>query len=282
MATNEDENSILCESGVKFNPPLYIQRYQKAFDIISENYNTITKIADFGCAEGKFVRRLKKLAAVQHIACIDCDDFSLEECLYEARPLTWDFIFGRPTALQISVYKGSVGQRDSCLKGFDAITCIELIEHLTADVLSELPQNIFGFIEPKVVIITTPNIEYNVLFPELNNSSKLRHWDHKFEWNRSQFTSWCQSIVDSYPQYTYEMTGVGEPPNHMKDIGFCTQIAIFSRKFSSIESESEECVENYSNYKLIKSFTIEESLQKQSPNTEEYIECDLIPNSNQI
>ena len=280
MKSNEDENSMSSVSDIKFWPPLYIQRYQKAFDILTQNYNYITKIADFGCAEGKFVRRLKKLVNVEEIALIDSDDFTLDLCLYEARPLNYDFLFGRSKELKLNVFKGSVSQRDSCLKGFDAITCLELIEHLSADVLSELPQNIFGFIKPKVVIITTPNIEYNVLFPELEKSKKLRHWDHKFEWTRSQFNTWCHSIISSYPEYTFETTGVGEPPNHLKDIGFCTQIAIFTKISDSFESE--ECVENYCNYKLIESYKIEKSRETQKSNDEPYIDWDSVLTSNQI
>ena len=272
----EDENHDSSESDIKFNPPLYIQRYQKAFEILAQNNNNITKVADFGCAEGKFVRRLKKLSNVEEIACIDCDDMSIEQCLYEARPLTWDYLFGRHKPLKLSVFKGSVSERDTCLKSFDAITCIELIEHLSGPVLSQMPQNIFGFIRPKIVIITTPNKEYNVLFPELKNSSKLRHWDHKFEWTRSQFNAWCLSIIETYPQYSYEITGVGEPPNNFQSIGFCTQIAIFTKiSFNETNEESKD----YSNYKLIESFNIEKCRQSESPDTEQpFVDWDSVLN----
>jgi len=61
------------------------------------------------------------------------------------------------------------------------------IEHLYPDALIELPFNIFGYIKPEVAIITTPNVEFNVVFPYL---SGFRHIDHKFEWTRKQFQDW--------------------------------------------------------------------------------------------
>lgn len=61
------------------------------------------------------------------------------------------------------------------------------IEHLHDHVLSRVPFNIFGYIRPKLVIVTTPNAEFNVLFPDFN---RFRHPDHKFEWTRKQFEDW--------------------------------------------------------------------------------------------
>jgi len=51
----------------------------------------------------------------------------------------------------------------------------------------DLPSNIFEYIMPKVAIVTTPNADFNVLFP---NFSGYRHPDHKFEWTRKQFQEW--------------------------------------------------------------------------------------------
>lgn len=55
------------------------------------------------------------------------------------------------------------------------------------DDLKKLPGTIFGFVRPKVAVITTPNRDFNVVFPELRG---MRHWDHKFEWSRAEFQSW--------------------------------------------------------------------------------------------
>ena len=66
------------------------------------------------------------------------------------------------------------------------------IEHLHANVLDLVPCALFGQLQPKVVIITTPNAEFNVLFP---NFEGFRHWDHKFEWTREQFRSWSHTVL---------------------------------------------------------------------------------------
>lgn len=56
-----------------------------------------------------------------------------------------------------------------------------------SDILLDVPYNIFGYIKPKLAVITTPNADFNVLFP---NFSGFRHPDHKFEWTREQFQNW--------------------------------------------------------------------------------------------
>lgn len=47
---------------------------------------------------------------------------------------------------------------------------------------------VFGQLHPKLVVLTTPNSEFNVVFDMAEG--KLRHWDHKFEWTREEFQSW--------------------------------------------------------------------------------------------
>ena len=84
--------------------------------------------------------------------------------------------------------------------------------------------NIFSYINPEYVIVTTPNKDFNFYFPD---PSKFRHYDHKFEWTRSEFENWAETTAN---QYSYEVffTGVGCPPPYI-DKGFCTQIAVFHR-----------------------------------------------------
>ena len=67
------------------------------------------------------------------------------------------------------------------------------IEHLEPDVLDSVPKVMFGQLSPKVVIVTTPNVEFNVLFPDLKG---FRHYDHKFEWTRAEFQEWLVIAVN--------------------------------------------------------------------------------------
>lgn len=61
------------------------------------------------------------------------------------------------------------------------------IEHLYPETLDNTPYNIFGQMRPKVVALSTPNVEINCMF---EMTTAFRHWDHKFEWSRQQFEDW--------------------------------------------------------------------------------------------
>lgn len=94
--------------------------------------------------------------------------------------------------------------------------------------MEKVPENIFGFIQPKLAIFSTPNSEFNVLFDSMLPNG-FRHNDHKFEWTRNEFQSWAQDICMKYPNYQVAFIGVGEAPPNNKNLGYATQIAIFAR-----------------------------------------------------
>lgn len=73
------------------------------------------------------------------------------------------------------------------------------------------------------MIVTTPNIEYNVKFENLP-AGKLRHKDHRFEWTRSQFQAWANKIVEKFG-YAVELQAIGEEDT---EVGSPTQMAVFS------------------------------------------------------
>lgn len=60
------------------------------------------------------------------------------------------------------------------------------IEHLDSQDLARFPKVVFGYLSPAMVVISTPNSDFNPLFPVVT----LRDSDHKFEWNRKQFQTW--------------------------------------------------------------------------------------------
>lgn len=70
------------------------------------------------------------------------------------------------------------------------------IEHLFPETEMNLTYNIFGFMKPKVIVFTTPNSDYNILFGAAKFPTGFRHDDHKFEWSREQFRDWyVRSII---------------------------------------------------------------------------------------
>ena len=118
----------------------------------------------------------------------------------------------------------------NCFYHFDVVTLIEVIEHLYLNDLAKLVEHVFAYIRPRLVIVTTPNADFNVLF-ETMICGQFRHADHKFEFTRNEFNAWAQQIALTY-RYLVEFSGVGDaPPNEQhRNIGTCTQIAIFYRQ----------------------------------------------------
>lgn len=164
---------------------------------------------------------------------MDIDRSLLEAYKEKGAPLISEYLHTRTTPLVIEICEGSVTHNDKKLENTDAVICIELIEHLYPDTLDDLPYNIFGFIKPKLVVITTPNADFNVLFP---NFSGFRHHDHKFEWTRQQFQDWGENIVLRYPDYVVTFDGICKGPEGTEHLGSCSQMAVFHRL-----SEKDSC-----------------------------------------
>ncbi|XP_069497967.1 small RNA 2'-O-methyltransferase isoform X2 [Ambystoma mexicanum] len=118
-----------------------------------------------------------------------------------------------------------------------------IIEHLESAELEMFPEVVFGFMAPALVVISTPNFDFNHLLPK---STLFRHPDHKFEWRRVEFQNWGLNVADRY-DYSVEFTGVGSPPADAEDVGFCTQIAVFTRNYM----ETVEMVNNKSGTKHV-------------------------------
>ncbi|XP_037818264.1 LOW QUALITY PROTEIN: small RNA 2'-O-methyltransferase [Lucilia sericata] len=218
------------EGQIKFDPPVYEQRYTTAVRIIEDPHwkQPLKKIVDFGCAELRLLTLLRRIPHVEHILEVDIDAELLKVHQQKAIPLISDYLKKRENPLRVEVLQGSVTDSVEQLYDVDAVIALELIEHLHPEVLDKVPENIFGFIQPKLAIFSTPNSEYNVLFgPMLENG--FRHYDHKFEWTRQEFQSWAHEICKMYTNYSVSFMGVGKPPPEVKKLGHATQIAIFAR-----------------------------------------------------
>ncbi|XP_012534524.1 uncharacterized protein LOC105835615 [Monomorium pharaonis] len=219
-----------------FFPPAYIQRYCAVSNVLMEYKGKLHKIVDFGCAELGFLVYMKAISEVQEILCVDIDREVLERHEKKASPLITEMLSSRERKLTIEICEGSVTDNDIKLKHANAVICIELIEHLYPDTLIDLPFNIFGYIKPEVAIITTPNVEFNIVFPNL---SGYRHPDHKFEWTRKQFQDWAQNIVERYPYYSVTFHGIANGTEGTEEFGALTQMAVFHRILPRDQSRIE-------------------------------------------
>ena len=178
------------------------------------------RVLDLGCGEGKLLRLLLKDSQFEEITGMDISLRSLD--LAEQR-LHLDRL--APTQRdRIKLLHGSLMYRDRRLEGFDAAAVVEVIEHLDEPRLAAFERVVFDFAEPRGVVITTPNREYNVRFETLP-AGTLRHRDHRFEWTRSEFEAWAGGVAARFG-YSVRFVPVGaEDP----DVGPPTQMAVFSR-----------------------------------------------------
>jgi 3' terminal RNA ribose 2'-O-methyltransferase Hen1 len=177
-------------------------------------------VVDLGCGEGKLIRELLKNKNLAKVIGLDVSHRALEVA-------TDRLHLDRMAAEQrerVDLIHGSLTYRDKRLNGFDAATVVEVIEHLDPARLRAFERVVFEFARPGTVIVTTPNVEYNVRFETLP-AGRLRHKDHRFEWTREQFQTWARGIAERFG-YTVRFLPVGpEDP----EIGPPTQMGVFSR-----------------------------------------------------
>ncbi|XP_037325288.2 small RNA 2'-O-methyltransferase isoform X2 [Pungitius pungitius] len=207
-----------------FSPALHRQRHEFVIDFV-KSYKP-KKVVDLGCSECSLLKQLKFHHEIELLAGVDIDSAVLVKKMRGLAPLPTDYLQPRNDQLRIDVYHGSVTQKDARLIGFDLVTSIELIEHLTLADVKLFSEVVFGYMTPVAVIVSTPNADFNPLFRRV---SGFRHSDHKFEWSRAEFKSWALKVCLDYG-YEVEFTGVGQaPPGYQENVGFCSQIGVFHR-----------------------------------------------------
>lgn len=184
MAGLEDE-CALGKDGPCFSPPLYKQRYSAVLEVARKLKPR--KVVDLGCAECKLLKLLKKEDYIEELIGVDIDSVPLEMHSNLVEPLITDYLHPRPRPLYAALMQGSIAQVDPKLMNFNLLTCIEVLEHLEKPILDVVPSVLFGALRPEVAVMTTPNADYNVLFPGFCG---FRHHDHKFEWTQQEFKMW--------------------------------------------------------------------------------------------
>ena len=175
-------------------------------------------VADLGCGEGKLLRLLLKEKQFERILGMDVSFSSLQRA---KENLHFDRM--APKQLErISLIQGSLNYRDARIAGFDAVALVEVIEHLDSDRLGAMTRVVFEFAKPKLVVLTTPNVEYNVKYETLS-AGVFRHSDHRFEWTRGEFLEWATGVGERFG-YLVEILGVGEVD---EVVGSSSQMGVF-------------------------------------------------------
>ncbi|XP_021724803.1 LOW QUALITY PROTEIN: small RNA 2'-O-methyltransferase-like [Chenopodium quinoa] len=223
-----------------FSPPLSKQRVEFALQCIKEY--SATSLIDFGCGSGSLLESLVNTpSSLEKIVGIDIS----QKGLIRAAKVLQTKLENLKDEISTSniksaiLYEGSITAFDSRLSEYDIGTCLEVIEHMEEDQAHLFGDIALGLFRPQVLIVSTPNYEYNVILQKSNlasqvedpddnalQSCKFRNHDHKFEWTREQFNQWAAGLALKN-NYSVEFRGVGgiqgvEP-------GFASQIAVFRR-----------------------------------------------------
>ncbi|MCL2300244.1 MAG: 3' terminal RNA ribose 2'-O-methyltransferase Hen1 [Firmicutes bacterium] len=176
-------------------------------------------VIDMGCGEGNLTRLLLKEKQLTKVAATDVSFSSLERA---KEKLKIDRLH-ETVQEKLSLFQSSLTYRDKRFEGYDCACVVEVVEHMDPPRLEAFARVLFGFSKPGTVVLTTPNIEYNVNYEHMRENA-LRHGDHRFEWTRAQFKAWAESICGRYG-YSVITKEIGE---NDEATGAPTQMGVFT------------------------------------------------------
>lgn len=220
--TEAEEQADLREETIEKTIGLNQQRLESVYTELKAS--GAHRVVDLGCGEGKLIRMLLPDGQFSDILGMDVSSRSLTNAEYRLQ-------LDRLPEMQrkkLKLIQGSLLYRDDRLSGYDAATLVEVIEHLDPSRLEVMERVVFGTARPNTVILSTPNQEYNRMWPSLP-AGKFRHPDHHFEWTRAEFQAWAERVAQAY-HYTVSFKPIG--PEDL-EVGSPTQMAIFKREGSA-------------------------------------------------
>ncbi|WP_371618443.1 3' terminal RNA ribose 2'-O-methyltransferase Hen1 [Streptomyces sp. NBC_00454] len=178
------------------------------------------RVLDLGCGQGQLVQALLKDPAYTEIVGVDV---SVRALNVAAKRLRLERM-GERQSSRVRLMQGSLAYTDKRLAGYDAAVLSEVIEHLDLERLPALEYAVFGSARPRTVLVTTPNVEYNVRWESLP-AGHVRHGDHRFEWTREEFRSWAGQVAARHG-YAVAYVPVGDED---PEVGPPTQMAVFTQ-----------------------------------------------------
>lgn len=219
LSTPDADGTVVTDDEPAATPRLVDRRADEVMRALRDV--RASRVADLGCGEGALLTRLLADPAFTEIVGTDVSARSLAiaERRLDLRRAP-DRVRDRIRLLQ-----SSVTYQDDRIAGMDAAVLMEVIEHIDLDRLPAAEQAVWGAARPGAVIVTTPNSDYNQLFPSLP-AGHARHTDHRFEFTRAEFEAWALGVGSTYG-YTVEFRTVGDVDERF---GSPTQLALFRRE----------------------------------------------------
>jgi 3' terminal RNA ribose 2'-O-methyltransferase Hen1 len=216
---DEQPSAAAEEAAVEERVSLIQQRLTAVLTALKES--GAIRVIDLGCGEGRLLRLLLDDPQFTDIVGMDVSHRVLETA---ADRLRLDRLPERQRA-RLRLIHGSLTYRDERLADYDAATVVEVIEHLDPPRLAAFERVLFEHARTGLVVVTTPNIEYNVRWETLP-AGRFRHRDHRFEWTRAEFESWAGTIAARFG-YTVRFVPIGPDD---PEVGPPTQMAVFDRR----------------------------------------------------
>jgi 3' terminal RNA ribose 2'-O-methyltransferase Hen1 len=212
------EESTESAEGEEKRVSLHEQRLDATVEVLRQV--GARSVLDLGCGEGRLLKKLSRDTRFEKILGMDVSYRALE---LARKRLHLDSLPGFQKK-RISLIHGALTYRDRRLEGYDAAAVVEVIEHLDQPRLAAFERALFVFARPQTVVLTTPNVEYNVKF-ETMPAGRLRHTDHRFEWTRQEFRDWAAGVAERHG-YTVRCLPLGPED---EAVGAPSQMGIFSR-----------------------------------------------------
>lgn len=192
---------------------LHRRRFAAVLEAVRES--GARSVLDLGCGDGELTLALAQARGIERLVGIDLDASALR--LLEAR------LAEMPLTAEVALRHASYLDPDPTLRGFAAVVMVETLEHIDPERLSSVERAVFATIAAPLVVVTTPNADFNPLLGV--PAHRLRHPDHRFEWGRERFARWAEGVARRNG-YAVRLEHLG---GSVAGFGGPSQMAVFSR-----------------------------------------------------